>query len=449
MENGKILIVTPDKLISDTLLIFFNELNFKVMAASDGKKGIEAYRKEKPNLIIADIKLPQIDGISLLKIIKKSDQNIPIILTTTFDDTKPIIEAMQIGAYDCIENPLDLGKLKSITMDVMKLNKEKERLEIETTGFNNVIDEDIIIGKTPKMREILKIIGKVSSNKVNILIEGESGTGKELISRVIHNSGITMEYPFISVNLSSLPESFLEEELFGFEKKMTDGTIRIKKGKFELADKGTIFLDEISELTPKLQVMLLNVIQAHEFKRIDCEAPIQLKARVIMATNKNLQQLVEQGKFRADLFYLFNVFKIKVPPLREHKEDIPGLVIHFLKRINKQLHKKVNKIPYEVIEILKKYEWTGNIRELENTLLQAVVLAKSETLEKENILLRNNMVNTIRSNPIDLSLNSIEKEHIKEILNRVNWNKKEAAKLLKISRQTLYNKIKLHTIIQS
>ena len=449
MEDGKILIITSDKLISDTLLIFFTELNFKVLAASDGKKGIEAYRKEKPNLIIADLELPQMDGISLLKIIKKSDQNIPVILTTTFDDMKPIIEAMQIGAYDCIDNPLDLGKLKSLTMEVMKLNKAKERLEIESSGFSNIIEEDIIIGKNSKMKDIFKIIGKVSSSKVNVLIEGECGSGKELISRVIHNSGITKDCPFISVNLSSLPEEFIDEELFGSEKELTDGTVRIKISKFELAGKGTIFLDEISDLTPKLQVKLLKVIQEQKFERIGTDVSIPLQARVIMATNKNLQDLVAQGKFRADLFYLFNVFNIKVPPLRERKEDIPGLVIHFLKKINKELHKKVNKIPYEVVEILKKYEWNGNVRELENTILQAVVLAKGETLEKENILLRNNKSSTIKMNSADLSLTSVEKEHIKEILNRVNWNKKEAAKLLKISRQTLYNKIKIHTIIPS
>ena len=449
MEDGKILIITSDKLISDTLLIFFTELNFKVLAASDGKKGIEAYRKEKPNLIIADLELPQMDGISLLKIIKKSDQNIPVILTTTFDDMKPIIEAMQIGAYDCIDNPLDLGKLKSLTMEVMKLNKAKERLEIESSGFSTIIEEDIIIGKNSKMKDIFKIIGKVSSSKVNVLIEGECGSGKELISRVIHNSGITKDCPFISVNLSSLPEEFIDEELFGSEKELTDGTVRIKKSKFELAGKGTIFLDEISDLTPKLQVKLLKVIQEQKYERIGTDVSIPLQARVIMATNKNLQDLVAQGKFRADLFYLFNVFNIKVPPLRERKEDIPGLVIHFLKKINKELHKKVNKIPYEVVEILKKYEWNGNVRELENTILQAVVLAKGETLEKENILLRNNKSSTIKMNSADLSLTSVEKEHIKEILNRVNWNKKEAAKLLKISRQTLYNKIKIHTIIPS
>jgi len=449
MENGKILVITSDKLISDTLIIFFTELNFKVLSASDGRKGIEAYKREKPNMIIADIELPIIDGLSLLKIVRKADQNIPVILTTTFDDMKSIIQAMQIGAYDCIENPLDLGKLKALTMEVMKLNKEKERLEIESNPINNKIDDDIIIGKTPKMKEILKIIGRISSGLVNVLIEGESGTGKELISKVIHNSGITKGNPFITVNLSSLPETFIENELFGSEKESADGIVKIKKGKFELAENGTIFLDEISELTPNLQVKLLKAVQEHQILRIGGDIPIPVHARVIAATNKNLQEFVDQGKFRADLYYLLNVFNLKVPALRERKEDIPNLVIHFLKKINKELHKKVNKIPYEVIEILKKDEWIGNVRELENVLLQAVVLAKGETLEKENIIVRNNKSFSVKINLNDVSLTSIEKEHISEILNQVKWNKKEAAKLLKISRQTLYNKIKFLSIIQT
>ncbi len=449
MENGKILLVNADKLVTETLVIFLNELNFKVFLASDGRKGFQVFEKEKPNLIITDIKVPKLNGMALLKMIKKIDQNIPIILITAFDDMKPIIEAMQMGAYDCIENPLDLGKLKIIIMQAIETYYLSKRLEITTSDRASKDEEISIIGKTPKIKEILKVIGKISSTRVNILIEGESGTGKELISRVIHNSGITKDYPFIAVNLSALPETLLESELFGFEKGSFTGAIRNKKGKFELAEQGTIFLDEISDISQNLQIKLLRVIQEREFERVGGETTIPMKARIIAATNKNLAELVQQGKFREDLFYRLNVFKIIVPSLRERKEDIPSLVIHFLKKINRDLHKNVNKIPYEVIEILQKYEWIGNVRELENILLQAVVLAKGEVLEKENILLSTNRRNIIKSENEDPSLAMMEKEHIKLILDKVNWNKKEAAKLLKVSRQTLYNKIKTLLIIPS
>jgi len=450
MDKGKILVINSDKSISETLVIFLTELNFKVFLSSDGRKGFQVFEKEKPNLVISDIKVPLLDGITLLKMIKKIDQNIPIILTTTFDDMKPVIEAMQMGAYDCIENPLDLEKLKNIIMQAIETYYLSKRLEINTKErVNKEEEENIIIGKSSKIKEILKVIGKISSTRVNVLIEGESGTGKELISRVIHNSGVTKDYPFITVNLSALPESLIESELFGFEKGSFTGAIRDKKGKFELAQQGTIFLDEISDVSQNLQVKLLRVIQEREFERVGSETTIPMKARIITATNKNLEEFVKRGKFREDLYYRLNVFKISVPPLRERKEDIPSLIIHFLKVINRDLHKNVNKIPYEVIEILQNYEWIGNVRELENILLQAIILAKGDVLEKENILLRHNKRNIMRIDSGDSSLASMEKEHIRTILDQVNWNKKEAAELLKISRQTLYNKIKTLSIVSS
>ena len=450
MDKGKILVINSDKSISETLVIFLTELNFKVFLSSDGRKGFQVFEKEKPNLVISDIKGPLLDGITLLKMIKKIDQNTPIILTTTFDDMKPVIEAMQMGAYDCIENPLDLEKLKNIIMQAIETYYLSKRLEINTKErVNKEEEENIIIGKSSKIKEILKVIGKISSTRVNVLIEGESGTGKELISRVIHNSGVTKDYPFITVNLSALPESLIESELFGFEKGSFTGAIRDKKGKFELAQQGTIFLDEISDVSQNLQVKLLRVIQEREFERVGSETTIPMKARIITATNKNLEEFVKCGKFREDLYYRLNVFKISVPPLRERKEDIPSLIIHFLKVINRDLHKNVNKIPYEVIEILQNYEWIGNVRELENILLQAIILAKGDVLEKENILLRHNKRNIMRIDSGDSSLASMEKEHIRTILDQVNWNKKEAAELLKISRQTLYNKIKTLSIVSS
>ncbi len=448
MEKERILVVDDDLSTRESLEIFLEELQYKVLLASNGHEGFLLFEKEKPDLIISDLKMPEMDGIDFMKMVKKLDYNIPVILITAFEDMESTIKAMQLGAYDYLEKPLDIAKLKFVINRAVETINLSKRLEIVSTNlFNEESRGNSIIGKTPKIKEILKKIGQISFSKVNVLIQGESGTGKELISRVIHYSGVTKEQPFVAVNSAALPETLLETELFGHEKGAFTGAIKEKKGKFELAGQGTIFLDEISEISPGLQAKLLRVIQEREFERVGGEKTIPMNARIIAATNKNLKTLINEGKFREDLFYRLSVFTINVPPLRERKEDIPELVVHFLNKINKDLHKNVRKIPYEVIDLFQKYEWIGNVRELENTLMQAVLLAKGEVLEKENILLRTDSSSLSKHNTDNLSLAALEKEHIKYVLDMVEWDKKEAAKLLEISRQTLYNKIKFYSLI--
>ena len=309
--------------------------------------------------------------------------------------------------------------------------------------------ENILIGNSPAIYDLYKKIGKVSSNRVSVLIQGESGTGKELAARIIHNSGITKNKPFIPVNCSALTETLLESELFGHVKgSFTDAT-RNKKGKFELAEDGTIFLDEISEISAALQVKLLRVIQEKEFEKVGGEETVPMRARLIVATNKNLGDMVQRGKFREDLYYRLKVFSINIPPLRERKSDLPALVIHFLRKINTELCKNVTIIPYEVMELLQECDWTGNVRELENTLMQAVILAKGTILEKEFILMGGMDHHNGSSNlPADtkLSLAELERNHIKIVLDEVNWDKKEACKILGIAKTTLYNKLEIYGI---
>jgi transcriptional regulator with PAS, ATPase and Fis domain len=281
---------------------------------------------------------------------------------------------------------------------------------------------------------------------MTILVQGESGVGKEVISRMIHNTGITKNEPFIAVNCTALAGSLLESELFGHVKGSFTGAVRNKKGKFELSGRGTIFLDEISEISPDIQVKLLRVIQEKEFERVGDEISLPIQSRIIVATNKDLYKLVSEGKFREDLYYRLNVFKINIPPLRERKEDIPELVVNFLNKINRELHKNVHKVPYEVMEILKNHDWDGNVRELENTLQEAVVLTKEDVLEKEYLFLRNSKNNIDYSGKESMSLVDVEKEHIQLILKKVNWDKQEACRILKISRPTLNKKIKDNNI---
>jgi DNA-binding NtrC family response regulator len=444
---AKILIIDDDKSSREMLNVFLSENGYSIVLADNGEAGLSIIEKERPDLVICDLKLPKIDGFGILKKLSDGDGKIPVIVTTAFADSQTTIKSIQLGAYDYLEKPLDITRLNIIINRALEERKISEHLEITISEDSDEYQiENSLISKSPAMKDVLMKVGRVSSNRVSVLILGESGTGKELITKIIHYSGITKNSPFVAVNCTALTETLLESELFGHVKGAFTGAIRNKKGKFELAGEGTIFLDEISEISPNLQVKLLRVIQEKEFEKVGGETTIPMKARIVAATNKNLSDLVQSGKFREDLYYRLKVFTIEVPPLRERKDAIPALVIHLLKKINKELHKEVRKIPIEVMEMLQSYDWTGNVRELENTLMQAVVLSKGDVLEKENILLRSIGKVHVTSEPNNISLAGMEMEHILSILDSVKWDKKEAARLLGISRQTLYNKLKAYGI---
>jgi DNA-binding NtrC family response regulator len=441
-----ILIIDDDVSFGESLEIFLSEYDYNILRATDGSMGIKMLESEHPDLVITDLKMPGSDGIDVLKKSKEIDENIPVVLITAFDDMETTIKAMQLGAYDYIEKSLELERIKAIVKRALESKSLSDRLVIAFTEDSKEFSlENSLIGKTPEMKEIVKNVGKISSNRVNVLIQGESGTGKELITKIIHYTGITKRHPFIPVNCTALSENLLESELFGHVKGSFTGAIRDKKGKFELAGEGTIFLDEISEISPNLQVKLLRVLQEREFEKVGGEAAIPLRARLVTASNRNLEQMVKEGTFREDLYYRLKVFTIDIPPLRERRDDIPGLVVHFLKKINKELHKNIWKIPYDVMEMLQRHDWIGNVRELENTLLQAVVLAKGDVLEKEFILLKE--TSHLRDgtfNDSRLSLAEVEKRHIKLVLDAVEWDKREASRILGIAKTTLYNKIETY-----
>jgi len=443
----KILVIDDDESIRQTLTNFLKRLDFTVIAAENGTAGLEYLHKYFPDLIISDIKMPGLSGLEVLKKSKEIDPHTKVILITAHDDAQTTIEAMQNGAYDYLEKPLDIERLRVTIARALESKILSERIdsfiEEEAQEFQ---PEKRIIGKSVAMREVYKLIGQVSNNRVTVLLLGESGTGKELVAKSIHYSGITKNQPFVAVNCTAITESLLESELFGHEKGAFTGADRTKKGKFELAGEGTIFLDEISEMSPHLQVKLLRVLQEREFERVGGETVIPMKARIIAATNRNLEQLVKDGKFREDLYYRLNVVTIKIPPLRERKEDIPLLVNYFLTKINKELHKNVTKVPDDVMLMLKNYDWIGNVRELENTLIQAVVLSTDDVLHKENILLRKSFSDISEKEDYLLPLQEVEKRHIKLVLDYTNWNKPKAAEILGISLPTLYNKIDSYKI---
>ncbi len=448
MNTGNILVIDDDNATRETLEIVLREEQFQVETAANGYEGIDILKSRKVDLVITDLRMDGLDGIEVLETIREADGNLPVIIITAYEDMTTIIEAMRLGAYDYIEKPIDIARLKLVISRALRVNTLATDLEVpngEDSGEEG--PARVIVGRSPGIRGVMKKIGQVSSSKVNVLIQGESGTGKELVSRVIHSSSVTAEFPFVPVDLSALPETLMESELFGHEKGAFTGALKGRRGRFELAGEGTIFLDEISEIPLNQQVKLLRVLQEREFVRVGSGISVPMKARIIAATNKDLEELVRQGKFREDLFYRISVFTIYIPPLRERKEDIPALVVHLLKKINKDLHKNIRKIPREVVEILQSRDWEGNVRELENVLMQAAVLAKGEVLEKENLIFREDGNHQFRPRPQSLSLALLEKAHIRFVLEKTKGDKKEAARLLEISRQTLYNKIKRYNLM--
>lgn len=440
---NKILLIDDELNTIESLGLWLEEIGYEIHSANNGTDGIKLAMEINPDVVISDIKMPDLSGMEVLTKIKEYDELIQVIMMTAFDDMETTIQAMQKGAYDYISKPIDIKRLELTIKRALANKSMSERLELAEPKSDSENDlNKTIIGKSEAMQEIYKKIGRASGTKITVLILGESGTGKELIARVIHSSGITKDLPFVAINCTAIPENLLESELFGHVKGSFTDAIKDKKGKFELAGEGTIFLDEISEMSLNLQAKLLRVIQEHEFERVGGENLIPLKARIIAATNSNIQELIKIGKFREDLFYRLSVFTISSPPLRERKEDIEILIYHFIEKININLHKKVKKIPKDVIEMLKNHEWRGNVRELENTLMQAVVLSKGDVIEKENVLLRQytNSIEDIYKND-DMPLEEVEKMYIKRILEKTKWNVKNACEILKISKATLYRKM--------
>lgn len=449
----KILIIDDDKLNLKILKEILTKVGYKVIEAENGEAGLALVRSEQPDLVITDFLMPGIDGLEVLFEIRKLNIGLPVILLTGFGDVVLTIKSIQLGAFDFLEKPIDPALLKStiqLALNSVKVSNSLNEVLHEDSSSESMLENNILVGKTPQMKEIFKNIGRISLNKVNVLIQGETGTGKELIARLVHYSGITSHQPLVIVNCSALTETLLESELFGHVKGSFTGSIRDKKGKFELAGEGSIFLDEISEISLNTQVKLLRVIQELEFERVGGEETIPMKARIIAATNRNLEALIKEGKFREDLYYRLKVFTIDLPPLRERKDDILDLVIHFLYKLNKRFNKNVVKIGEGVIDMLKAHDWHGNVRELENTILQAIVMSKSDVLEIENITLnpRHQLgeVQMKQELPIYRTIADMEKFHIKRILDEVNWNKLEASHILDITRPTLNAKIEKYKL---
>ena len=440
MKKVKILVVDDEAIVRESLQDWLTDAGYQVLTAESGPKALEVIEMEKPGIMIADLVMPGMDGIELMKKAKALQPGLEVVIITAYASIPTAINAMKEGAYDYIEKPFCPERAELL---VKKLAEHQELVE-ENLSLRQKLEDhyrfENIITKSPKMQRVIEVIKVVAKSNATVLITGESGTGKELVARAIHSQSNRHSKPFIAVSCAALPESLLESELFGHEKGSFTGAYAQKKGKFEFAEGGTLFLDEIGEMSANIQVHLLRVLEEKEFTRVGGNEPIKVDVRVISATNKDLRKAIEKQEFREDLYYRLNVVNIELPPLRERKEDIPILAEHFLNKFASENRKEVSGFSPEAMEFLLDYDWPGNIRELENAIERAVILAKDsiiviDDLPQESLMLA--YPNTPKK-----SIKEVEKEHILKVLRNTGENYSEAARILGISRMTLYNKAK-------
>ena len=432
-----ILIVDDEESVRSSLYNWFIEDDYRVDCAEDAKKALSILESDSFDIILADIKMPGMDGLEMLKRIKSFRKDAIVIVMTAFATVDTAVQALKDGAFDYITKPFDPDDLSHLIRNASKqisLIEENEVLKEKVISLENV---ENLIGNSEAIHKVLKEIESVAQSNASVIITGESGTGKELVARAIHANSPRRFFPLVSVHCGALTESLLESELFGHEKGAFTGAVYNRKGRFEMADSGTIFLDEIATISPKMQVELLRVLESKSFVRVGGNKEITSDFRVICATNRDLKGMVEKGIFREDLFYRLNVVNINVPPLRERTEDIPLLVEYFIKKYCTTMNRPLITIDSGAMKRLEEFTFPGNIRELENMIERAIVVGNGKKISLKDLPLGKEIVNTTAE-----SLDDLEKNHISQILAKYNWNITVAAKALKIDRVTLYNKIK-------
>ncbi len=459
-KNYQILVVDDEPLIRESLYEIFRIDGYKASMAQSGEEAIELITKQKIDIVVTDMKLPKMNGLTLLEKIKKHDSKIEVIFITGYATIETAVEAMKKGAYDYITKPINDSEIKLIIEKIV----EKNTILEENKNLRQIIAESTpsifcnIIGRSERMQRIYKITESVANSNATILITGESGTGKGLLARAIHQTDqIRRIKPFVEISCGALSETLLESELFGHTKGAFTGAFKDKEGRFEFAKGGTIFLDEIDAFSPNLQVKLLRVLQDGTFERVGENLTRKADARIIVATNRKLTDLVSHGEFREDLYYRINVISIQLPPLRERKEDIDLLMEFLIEKYNKINHKKIAGISADLRECFLSYNWPGNIRELENAIEGAVIMAKGLMITKEDVPNISKFVSSLPENSRTASrevdqtlkhrLQQPERELIIATLKEHNWNRSKVAVALGVNRTTLYNKMKKYNIL--
>ncbi|MFN7904078.1 MAG: sigma-54-dependent transcriptional regulator [Pseudobdellovibrionaceae bacterium] len=445
MSKARILVVDDEDSIREFLEIMLKKDGYEVTLAEDGLKAKEILSKKSFDMVISDLQMPNMTGIELLKHVKETIPDLVFLMITAFGTAETAVEAMKMGAYDYLTKPF---KIDEVRLNIQNALRSKN-LEVENRTLKKELNKEYsfqnMIGNSPIMHQIFELIKRVSHAPTNVLITGESGTGKEVVAKAIHYNGLLKDKPFVTVNCGAIPENLMESEMFGHKKGSFTGAVSDKVGMFEVADTGTLFLDEVGELPVAIQVKLLRAIQERVIRRVGATDDQRIEVRIIAATNRDLEDMVAQGTFRQDLYYRLNVINIKTPALRERKEDIPSLAAHFLKKYNDKMGKNILGISDEAMEQMKKYEYPGNVRELENMIERTVALESGSTVLPESLPA---FVNTpsgrkmassneiqIGDSGIDLEkvIGQIEKELLIKAIHQANGVKKRAAKLLSIS----------------
>ena len=452
MENNTphILVVDDELSMRELLEVLLVKEGYKVTCAENGRDAIARIKKTVFDLLLCDIRLGDITGIDVLKALKEENRDTVVIMISAYATTEAAVEAMNEGAYDFVPKPFDNEELKQTIKNALNLRTIEHEKEILDDELKRTLHFGKIVGNSPAMRNIFNLIRQVAKTKTSILITGESGTGKELIAKAIHDESQQKDNPFVVVNCGGIPETLMESELFGHKKGAFTGATHDKKGLFETADKGTIFLDEIGEITLPIQVKLLRAVQERVFKPVGSNEDVSVDIRIISATNKKLEEEVIVGNFREDLFYRLNVIEIKMPPLRERKNDLRVLAQHFLEKYSRAMGKEVTKISSYAIDLLNKYDFPGNIRELENLMERSVALSSTNIILPDSLALsvhKRRWIEGVKNRRFDLDevrngvsldaiLEDIERAYLEKALECTSGKKQEAAELLDISFRT-------------
>jgi DNA-binding NtrC family response regulator len=435
---ARILIVDDEFSVRDSLDHWFRKDGYDVQTATDASTATQAMQSNEFDVVLLDVRLPGMDGIRLLEQIRRAAPTSIVIMITAYASVDTAVRALKLGAADYVTKPINPEELSHVVAQALA----QRRLREENQKLRGTIDEmagdQEIIGQSPPMRKVLELIEHVAKTDATVLILGESGTGKELVARAIHAAGKRRYAPLVAVNCGGLPETLLESELFGHEKGAFTGADEARKGKIELADGGTLLLDEVGAIDPKMQVDLLRVLETREVFRLGADRPKNVDFRVVCATNDNLPQAIQEGRFREDFYYRINVFTIELPPLRARRSDIPALAQHFLNRFSRQMDNRITHFSPEAMEVLSNQDWPGNVRELSNAIERAMVVGRPPAILPADLPVRPGQ----GSVPAVQSLEEVEKQHIAGVLSSTGGNITRAAEILRVDRVTVYNKIK-------
>src|SRR5579871_1969153 len=435
--KGRILIVDDELVVRDSLSKWFSSEGYTAQPVASAREALETIQQKEFEIALIDIKMPGMDGIELQARLKEADPELTVVIMTGYASVETAVQALKRGAYDYITKPVDPDELSHLVSNALEHKRARNEVVHLRETLQDILPGTGLIGSSPRMKKVIELIEMVAPTDATVLITGESGTGKEVVARAVHAAGARRLMPMVTIHCGALTETLLESELFGHEKGAFTGAQYRKKGKFEVADGGTVFLDEIGDISLKTQTDLLRVLQEHEIVRVGGNQSIKVDFRCVAATNKNLEQMVKAGTFRPDLYYRLHVFTIDLPPLRERREDIPLLVGHFLKKFCMVTSRPVPQLSPEALDSLMRHDWPGNVRELENAVERALVVGRGPAIQASDFSFQ------FQSAPAaGKTLDDVERAHIERILRETQHNLSRAARILDIDRTTLYNKLR-------